>query len=266
MNLYPENFDVTICVAFVDLNGQTVAPNSVTAALFDGNDELVIDFGSLPFDVVEGRKEIVIPAEFNLLGEGELRAGRVLRVALVTDAGTIRRTSSYVIEGEFRLALMVNSFQSMQAAELLARDMLHLNGWAGADEDQRYAAMISAFHRLIRIPMRYTLGTPGEPYAGDQWREEHFISAGAWTEIDEAMFMAMPRYFRDRLRRAQLVEASEILEDDTINRRHRQGIISETVGESSIMLRGGRIDLGISARSLEHLVGHIHYNNRIDRV
>ena len=266
MKLYPENYQVAVDFGFTDLNGADIVPTEVRAVLYDGNDELVVDFGSLPFTPADGHKEIVIPAAFNVLGAGELSAARILRVALVTAAGTIRRSHSYLIEGDFRLALMVNSFQSMEAAEILARDMVNLSGWAAATDDRRYAALIDAFNRLTRIPMKFKVNEPTDIYRrSEAFAEETVILRSAWPDITEDEFLTWPAYFRKALRQAQLAEANEQLEGDPIGKKHRAGVISETIGESSIMLRGGKIDHGVSQASLGFLSGHIYYNHRIAR-
>ncbi|MBA8881723.1 hypothetical protein [Phyllobacterium myrsinacearum] len=261
MKLYPENYDVTIRVSFVDLNGAKITPSEVRAVLFNGEDEVVVNFGSLPFDPLETGKDIVIPAAFNILGEGALSEARILKVQLTTNAGIIRYSSVYAIEGEFRLAVMENSFMSIEAAELLARDIPNLKGWSEATEESRNAALINAFERLIRIPMKF------KRYEGVEMRhyEETVIPTDAWREITKIEFMTFPASFRKAVRQAQIAEANEILENDVTASKHRAGIISETVGESSVMLRGGLLELGIAKRSSEFLKGHIYYRARLLR-
>ena len=155
MKFYPEEYNVAVTFPFTDLNGEAVVPTAVNAKLYDGDDELLLDMPNLPFEPDLGAKEIIVPAALNILGVGQLSAGRILRVALVTDKGTIRRSFSYVIEGEFRLAIMNNSFQTLESAEMLARDLVNLAGWAGASDEQRYVALIEAYNRLTRIPMKF---------------------------------------------------------------------------------------------------------------
>lgn len=270
MKLYPENYNVSVDVLFTDLNGQAVTPSAVNAVLYDGEDQEIVDFGSLPFDAGDTHKEIVIPAAFNVLGEGELSASRILRVELVTAAGSVRRAHSYLIEGQFRLEIMINSFMSMEAAEMLARDMPNISGWEAASEDKRYAALIEAFNSLVRIPMKFK--TTAEFVAYDELgyerasnSEETIILRSAWPTITRDEFMSWPAHFRKALRKAQFAEANELLEGDAITRRHRAGIISETIGESSITLRSGQIDYGLSRQALSYLSGHIYYDYRIAR-
>jgi hypothetical protein len=282
MNRYPEDYDVTVRANFADLNGAAIVPTAVRAALYDGNDEVVVDFGSLPFDEEDTFKDVVIPAAFNRLAEGELRAARILRIELATNAGSIRYASSYIIEGEFRLAVMQNSFCTMEAAELAALDIPNLVGWRGADVDDRSAALINAYHRLTRIPMVFRTDKTTVRYVDDRfttpeyhwtkdllWSGENpprlVIPAPAWASITPEQFMSFPADFRTKLRMAQVAEANEILENDVTDRRHRQGIISESVGESTIMLRGGRLNLGVSSSALEYLSGHVYYQFKVAR-
>lgn len=267
MKLYPENYVVSVIVNFTDLNGQAIVPTAVRAKLYDGDDMEVVDFGSLPLVDGATSKTIAIPAEFNVLGEGQLSAARILRVELETASGVVRRSTSYIIEGEFRLALMNNSFQSIEAAELLARDMPNLTGWNAASDERRFAALIESFNRLTRIPMKFTTQEPGVDLYTPLEREANrtIIGRDDWAGISETEFLTWPAHFRKTLRRAQLYEANELLEGDTMGKKARAGILSETIGESSVRLSGSKLDIGIGSQTLTALSGHIHFEFRIAR-
>lgn len=269
MKLYPSEYNVAVKFGFVDLNNEPIVPLKINAVLYDGDDSVLLDMPDLPFEVDQGSKEIVIPAALNTLGVGELSAGRILRVGLVTDKGVVRRSFSYVIEGEFRLAVMVNSFQTLESAEILARDMTNVSGWSGASEEQRYVALVEAYNRLTRIPMKFRNDNSGNPdnmrHRSELFAEETIILRSAWALITEDEYLDWPVYFRKSLRMAQLTEANELLEGDPIAKKHRSGILSETVGESSMMLRAGKVEHGVSSATLQHLTGHIYYNHRIAR-
>ena len=262
MKFYPEDYDVEIEVGFTDLNGAAVTPTAVRAVLWDGNDEVVLNLGSLPFEAAEGSKLIVIPRQVNSLVGGELSAARILRIELQTAAGIIRRSFSYLIEGEFRLEVMQNSFISYEAADVLARDEVNLSGWNIADEERRKAALISAYNRLVQIPMHFSLrDADGRP----QLESETVILRDQWADVTPAEFAEFPTHFKKALRRAQLAEANELLQGDTTARKHRSGIITETIGESSVTLRAGRIDYGVSSTTLALLTGYIYFSVRIAR-
>lgn len=261
MKLYPENYDVALDFLFTDLNGTPVTPTGVSAVLYDGDDVEIADFGSMPFDVADGKKTVTVAAALNVLGAGELSAVRILRVALVTPAGTIRRSASYIIEGEQRLEVLNNTFISLEAADALSRDVPNLHGWSGADDESRGAALINAYARLSRIQLKFTVEDP----TLTDYQCDRVLNPSTWPDVTKADFNQFPKRFRDALRLAQLVEANAILTDNPIEQRHRAGVISETVGESSIMLRGNRLDLSVSAEALRYLKGYVYFNVRIGR-
>lgn len=266
MKIYPDAYSVTVAFPFTDLNGEVVTVNEFSAILYNGDDEVVEDFGVLAIDNGTGVREIIVPAEMNTLGAGEMSAARILRVAMETDAGTIRKSHSYIITGEIRLELMTNSFLSFEAAELIARDMVNIAGWNAADDDKRYVALIEAFNRLTRIPMRFRADDHVElGDRTDQFAAETIILTTQWPIVTAEDFLGFPSHFRKAVRMAQVAEANELLEGDVIGKKHREGILSETVGESSIMLRGGKVDYGVGHGTLNHLRGYIYYNHRVVR-
>lgn len=257
MNTYSEGYVVSVPVSFLDLNGAEITVTGVTARLLDENDTLVHDYGSIAFVAQDGVVDIVITPLMNTLGVGKANGARTLRVSLATADGTVKKSSSYLLKGETEIVVMENSFMSLSKAELLASSSVNLNGWNLASPAQKELALISAFGRITKISMRFN---PSEIAT-----EETIILSGAWQYVDKADFDSWPSNFTKKVLSAQLAEANEIIQGDEIGKRHRSGIISETVGESSVMLRGGQIDIGISRSALDCLVGHIYYNFRCAR-
>lgn len=263
MKFYPEEYEVTTEVGFTDLNGSPIVPTEITAKLTDGDDEWIADFTVIPFDVAAGKVTIVIPREFNILqAHEEFGAARILRVEIETAAGIVRRSFSYVIEGEFRLEVMHNTFMTYEAAEIHARNLVNTSGWNIADQERRQAALIEAFGRITAIPMRYSFRDADGRLIVE---EESYIARDQWAEITPELFAEFPTHFKKALRAAQFAEANELLQGDTAARKHRAGIITETIGESSVTLRAGKIDYGVSQSALSHLAGYIHFNIRIAR-
>jgi hypothetical protein len=260
MNLYPENYEVALPYPFQDLNGQPVTPELVMADLYDGDERLVHSFGTLSFQPGDTSIEVTIAGEFNVLGAGELNAARILRVVLVTDAGDIEMSQSYGVIGAKRIQVMNNSFTTLEAAELAARDMPNLAGWASATDDQKYAALIDAYAKISRMTMRYTTYATND--LGRRCPNQTIVK---WGDITLDQFNAMPAEFRKALRMAQIYQADESIENDPILARQRAGIISETIGESSVMLRGGQLSLDIASKASAALKGYIYYNFRIAR-
>ncbi|MBD9511628.1 hypothetical protein IB265_33270 [Ensifer sp. ENS10] len=277
MKFYPEDYIVEVVVPLTDLNGAKVVPTAITAVLYDGDDAVIVDLGSLPFDPVADTHTVAIPKEFNRLMGDEIRAARILRVGIVTDAGTIPRSFSYAIESEQRLVLMENTFLTLEAAEFQALDTPNVTGWNVASEAQKLAALTESYRRLTMIPMRYQVHRPLTGGSTSGWRsdwnsiaprellEEVVIERDVWDEITVEQFADFPTAFKKALRRAQFTEANELLQGDAVSKKHRQGIVTETIGESSVTLRTGAIDFGIASETMKALVGYVYFNNRIRR-
>lgn len=271
MKFYPEGYNVEVVVGFTDLNGAPVIPIAINAVLTDGDDAVVVEFSNLPIEQDATSKSIMIPSAFNNLEEGELRAARILRVELVTSAGSIRRSHSYIIEAEQRLDIMTNTFQTYEAAMIQSLDVPNITGWTNASEEQRKAALVEAYRRLVRIPMKFP--TYGERINWSGYdkifdrdiRSETIITRDGWEEVTKDLYGEFPSSFKRALRRAQFLEASELLQGDNAGQKHRAGIVTETIGESSVTLRAGRVDYGVSSQTLHALTGFIHFNMRTIR-
>lgn len=262
MNFYPEGYIVNVTVPFTDLNGTSVTPTAMRAALYDGDDQLIADMGSLAITPADGQREVTILAQLNDLPEGAVRAARVLRVELDTASGTIHKSLTYVIEAEQTVRLLVNSFQGYGAAEVRAMDFVNLTGWAASDETRRRAALVEAYKRLIQLPMVYY---PRDEMGAPITTLPYKLDRDIWLTMTPTAFNALPPHFREALRNAQVLEASEILTGDGLARKQRAGIISETIGESSVTLNKAVANFGLSTPALAALSGYIDTTVRITR-
>jgi hypothetical protein len=149
--------------------------------------------------------------------------------------------------------------------------LTNVSGWEGANETRRKSALAEAYARLIAIPMSYGV----DPSEGNSdWFNKDLqtlagysneISRDMWVEIEVADFVTFPSRFRRALALAQLLEANELLQGDTVLDRFRAGIVRETIGESSMQLSAGRLDYGISIPALKALTGYISFQMRIAR-
>lgn len=262
MLVYPDQYRVLLTVPFLDKAGQAITPIKLRATLRDGEDELVRSFDevSLPVGPVDYTYDIA--PIYNALEAGERVMARVLRVELETVFGVHIQRLSYRIESDLDLEVMVNSFQTYDAAEIVALGLVNLTGWAGAGETQRKTALIAAFERICRLPFQIA---PRDDQGNLLWSELSTIEPDQWGEVSADGFYAFPTHFKKVLRQAQVVEANELLVGDLVGARHRAGIVSETIGESSVTLRENRIDHGVSSLTLQVLGFYLNLGARIAR-
>lgn len=76
--------------------------------------------------------------------------------------------------------------------------------------------------------------------------------------LNETQFNALPSKFTRAIKRAQLIEANIILGGDVVGKKRQDGIISETIGESSAFFNSKPyLNLPISRQSYEELRTYI---------
>lgn len=256
MNFHLENQIVEIVVPFLDENRSPIVPTGITAALYDGEDRLLMSWGEISFDPAEVEARIVIHGSLNRLQGDELEEVRRLEVRLSHAGGFVVHRHAYGIEDKHSLQIMVNSFMTLETALLTARRFVNLTAFASTTEERQVSALIEAYHRLTNLAMIYT-------WMDENGRveSEHRIGAGGWNFIDADAFQTgFPTHFKRALRAAQLAEADELLQGSVVARKHAQGIASETIGESSVTLRAGFTGAGssgVSSAALAHLAGYI---------
>lgn len=260
MNFYPENYDVVISVPYTDATGTEVTPISASAVLLDGDDTEVVNLGAL--NVSNPSVNVTVAGANNTLEPEERFAIRIIEVSMVYSAGTIKRRFSYAIETDVPLALMKNTFMSYEYAQLVETEFFGKTGWVASDEGARKTALVEAYNRLTRIPMKWS---PRDADGMPDRTVENIIERDMWVEIDTDAFSVFPTHFKRALRRAQFVEANALLQGDTIAAKRREGILSETIGESSMRISDSMVDYSVSSETLDILTGYIHFNMRIGR-
>jgi len=265
LKLYPENYEVRFEVPFTDNAGNPFLPSGCHSIVSDGDDVVIFDYGQIWVNGADGTATVTVSASDNALGEGELSAVRKLKVTLSDGQISTVKSFSYIIEAEARLEILNNTFISLETAQMTARNLPTAKAWAAASEDQQIGSLIQAYSRLQRVQLRFPLPIKENEDRDFDERDYQIIRPGQWSEISKPEFLAMPREFRYALRAAQICEANVILSDNPVTQRHRNGVISETIGESSVMLRGGKLELGVDNETMRHLAGFIYYDVRVTR-
>lgn len=260
MKYFPENTDVPVEVNYTNAIGEALAPSSATAVLLDGDGVQIVDLGAV--SVAEPAVTVTVPLAHNALPQDAAFDIRILEVSSVYPEGTVKRRFSYVIETEVRLEIMKNTFMMYEYADATSRDFIDTSGWLLADENTRKTALIEAFKRLTYIPMKWVeRDEVGQPIPGTGQTIPRYL----WPEIDADAFKLFSSHFKRALRRAQFIEANNLLKGNTIDAKRRAGIVSETIGESSVKLSDSIVDYGVCSETLSALAGYVHFNMKIGR-
>lgn len=225
---------VTLTVAFADVGIGSLSVTGGFWSLLDENDVKLGDGGIVATQGATSAS-IEIPGSLNAIS-GQ-RGGRRLAITLNTAKGPFQSEQFYTIAKASVLAIGQNSFMTFTQA-LVLRDSfgLALAGWDSAAPRDQKAALETAWTKIGRMAFKVT---PKDPtvYAGFEDEDGYgysyliadvrLMSAGEFASLDQR--------FVEALRRAQLLEADNMLSGDQIEQRRIDGILSETIGESSMM-------------------------------
>lgn len=149
---------------------------------------------------------------------------RQVNVQLYTSSGTYQQTSYYKLVGDLtKLTVMKDSFMSYPESIVARAKMSETMEYFDALPDSLKAvALENAFRNIVKLKFRFTTtqqcGTDIRAYSVEQ-------------------FKTLPAEFQEAVKKAQLSEANSLVENSPIQDKIRQGIISETIGESSMFFK-----------------------------
>lgn len=229
-----------IAFDLLDASGNVILAVSAAWSLFD-QAGTILNSGIIP--VTTGATTIIIPltAIDNTVASGS--AGREIQVVLTQINGSTVEINDYFVLIQTRqLELMTNSFCTYPEA-LAIRTTFGpgLDGWdVNIDSFTRSSAMVDAHERLLRMTYKVPFVDIQSHIASDYalwgtgvdlpWDYARLIRL---RSISLPAFQALPAPFQFALKRAQIVEANQILGGDLIANKRREGLISETIGQSS---------------------------------
>lgn len=258
MQTYPAGVTVTLTIPLIDHNGDPVTPVELSYSVSDLEGVELVARTGLDFAANDTDADVRVEAAFNALEPG-VPGGRVVHLFIKAADGTHVREIVYGLRPFQRLIPGTNSFVTDAAAQVLAADIPGLDGLTGAEATERQGALLEAHTRITRIRFRVPFTTPV--------RGELLIDRSGWEAMTPAEFARLPASFKRTLTRAQLHEANTVLTGDPIGAKRRAGILSETIGESSMMFQGGAAPRTVlsSAEALAELTGYLVYGGKTQR-
>lgn len=261
MDFYLEKTPVVFDIPLTNLYGHTRSPLTIEVIISDGNG-VVIDTRNTEFSDSVEALSIEVHSNENEIPAGHDYAARIVDVTVGFPSGSVNHRFSYILERQVVLSLLENTFVSYENAFILSRDFAKNTNWLSADDNMRKSALKEAFFRIIKIPMRYH---PLDENGVVDEKVENILSRNNWENVSVEDFQALPERFRQALMRAQFVEARNLLRLDAYAEKRAQGVISESIAESSVRLSENALRYGVGDEALEELTGFIHFDFRIGR-
>lgn len=252
MDTYQIGATVSLSFPLIDLNGDPVVPTGVSYTVRDENGQIL-----QPATAVTVAAGATVAAVSVAPSVNQAAGLRMVTVTFATAGGPITYEAAYILRDPVRLRVLQNSFQTFEQALYEASRLLRLDAFAAADPDDQKSALEEAYLRLTRLGYRLRK-RDDDLFNRITWYVDETISPRRWLDMSEAEFNLLPIDFKKAIKRAQVLEANAILAVDPVADRRRFGIVSETIGESSMFFRNAKpLDLGLSAAALDALTGYV---------
>jgi hypothetical protein len=157
----------------------------------------------------------------------------------------------FMIEAYETLVKGENSFQGYYEALMRTEDIPGIDAFKALSKQEQIAALINSWRQISSM----TFMSKGKII----WD----IGSLNATELDKLD----PRLL-EALCLAQILEANETMDSNSAHNKRLEGIMSETIGESSMMFRPGKVasNTVLSRRSMGFLRNYLVYTARITRV
>ena len=218
--------------------------------------------------------------EVNTLKEETSRDIRIICLKAKTRSGAVFSLEyAYGLTIADPLTVGVNSFITYRQAQKMAMDMPKLNNWESMSQSQRISALLEAKQRICRLAFDfgqvqldmtkqdYVVQAAGKPRCVQVG--EIFGVYGGSVKLEDLSvedFEALPTKFRTALMQAQLAEANDVLEVDSIAERRRQGLILETIGEVKQMFSSIiPAQMAVSSKAMSYLSRYLASGKKIGR-
>jgi len=257
--VYAQEQPVTLTVPVADAMGNEIAPSAANWVLFDEDGAEVTSGSVVDPNPVSKKIVITITGEHNVAPVST--AARELVVTFTVPGGVVEQREIYLIQRSSPLGVMENSFVTYPEALALRQGFGGMfAGWDTSDKSAQCAALIHAYSNLAQLT--YKVGwSDSSRYAGYENGADRFCGRVIKniSLLDQSEFQDLPSNFRKALKRAQIVEADTLLGGDTLASRRRDGVISETIGESSMMFSTKPyLELPVCRAAYRELNGYIY--------
>ncbi|EAB0133812.1 hypothetical protein JZA95_004753 [Salmonella enterica subsp. enterica serovar Anatum] len=229
-----------------------------------------------PIEITEGQMSIpvVVSADHNQLSEKERDLRHVI-VKATASGLTHEERKMYVLLNNFELLIPGQSFATVADAQMQAIDMLNGDTLLADGEGLMRKRLIEATRRVKTLPFsirkilridfdRYErpqnmLNVYDIPWGADGVYRHDLVD---WERMTQEKFDELPDYFKEALMLAVVNEACEIANGNDVAAAREDGILSESIGETTNMYRTGKAANVRVARSTWRLLTS-YINNRM---
>ena len=236
MNKFLAGAPVTLTIPLQDRLGNTVAALGVEFEVLDRAG--AVKQARQAVTVSGNSVEVTVTSAANELADGVPRDLRTVKLYCKIDGGEQTISRSYAVEAEAILIVGVNSFQTLEEAELTAMDIFDMGDWDVMDDDDKIRALIDARTRICGISK-----------GPSPWNVKDQLG-----DLTVEQYNLLPEKFKKALRLAQVADAAATLTPDPVEEKRAKGLILDTIGETKQMFRSGRpVNSPVCKKAMDYL-------------
>lgn len=231
---FASNTEVSIEIPY-EYNGTALTLTGFEYEVLDATGTVLIARQADPdFNIAGTSSILTIPAATNTTTAK--RDARLLNCYLINDTGEYIVSQVYVLKGNpLQLTPLTDSFMTFTQSVLVRAQMAESQDYFDLLTDELKAvALEEAYNRIVKLKFK----------VGD-------ITILDLKAYGATAFAALNPDFLLDIRKAQIAEANNIVENSPIRDKIRSGIISETIGESSMFFKQSGFPINKSGLSDE---------------
>ena len=282
MQTYFANQSLSLSIPLINsANSAVTDASNVVFSVQDASGAEIVPSTPVTVTAGTGLADINLDATAHQLADGEVRAYRKITITFDSGATSHSVFEEYLIEALDALIVMTNSFQTYPEAILKAAGLTQMEPFNAATRRDQITALTNAYSVLANLKYHaprkggmYGLGYNGYDY-GYGFSYSFSPAAPEWEPKDELInipgmtvetFNALHKGLTNALKLTQIIEANEALNQFSILRKRQQGLMSETIGESSMMFRPEKVlNLPMTRRSLNYLRPYLRWDLGVGR-
>ena len=242
--VYNSGDTVIVTAPIPQFSGLIIQPTSITASIADETGTTIVSDLTVPLPSAgSGTVSFAIDATYNT-NLTEITSLRQVFFTFVTAAGNFSSQATYLVRNPIPIARMVNTFVTWPETYTTRYNLYGLTGWDNASDDDRIGALISAHKNMLQLRYRFPIGENAQSRIVDFYGMSVdnifgriYVVLADISFYSETDYDGWPALFQDALKRAQMVEANNILSGDPVGQKRLDGIVSETIGESTMQFR-----------------------------
>lgn len=258
MNRYLAGTSVKISIPLTDRFGNAVPAASPTYQVIDQDGTVKV--ASTAVTAVNNAVEVTVPASANSVTNAT--APRELRKVVVTCDDGVTVSGAFVVERDDPLLVGINSFQTLEQAEMTSMELAVGDGWDLAEDGDKIRAMADAWNRITTLS--FDLLNINRPQDSVSYVAEGAVNTGARVglfnlrgnirDLTPEQFLSLPPIFLKALRQAQVMDSTDTLDPDPVRKKRMSGLILDTIGETKQMFTSARpIDSACSPKAMKIL-------------